>query len=111
MTDFETFVLDKEGVIFRYFKYKRVWTPHEMEEKYSDESIYENGGYGNPVYIRQAIELPYGDILLKLENAIPPEDESLYTQEELDSEENKTYVYEKLSDISLEEFDEDNIRK
>ena len=45
MTDFETFLQDNSETIFRYFKYKKVWTPYELDKKFSDESIYENGGY------------------------------------------------------------------
>ena len=108
MTDMETFLLDNQDKIFRYYKYKRVWTPFELDKKYSDESMFENGGYAEFVYVRQAIELPDGDVLLKLELTHNPEDDILYQ----DEEDNETiYKYEKLSDIVLEECSIDNKRE
>ena len=104
MTDFDTFVLDNQDKIFRYYKYVRVWTPFELDKKYSDESIFENDGYAEFAYIRQAIELPDGDILLKLEITHSPEDDMLYQDEDND----RIYKYEKLSDIVLEEYSSDN---
>ena len=108
MTDFDTFILDNSNKIFRYYKYKRVWTPFELDKKYSDESIFENGGYAEFVYIRQAIELPDGDILLKLEVTYNPDDDILYQDKD---EEDILFKYEKLSDIVLEEYVGDNTRK
>lgn len=104
MTDFDTFVLDNQDKIFRYYKYVRVWTPFELDKKYSDESIFENGGYAKFAYIRQAIELPDRDVLLKLEITHSPEDDILYQDEDND----RIYIYEKLSDIVLEEYSADN---
>ena len=108
MTDFDTFLADNQGKIFRYYKYVRVWTPFELDKKYSDESIFENGGYAEFVYIRQAIELPDGDVLLKLEITHNPDDDMLYQDE---GENDRIYKYEKLSDIVLEEYTADNDRK
>lgn len=104
MTDFDTFVLDNQDKIFRYYKYVRVWTPFELDKKYSDESIFENGGYAEFAYIRQAIKLPDEDVLLKLEITHSPEDDMLYQDEDND----RIYKYEKLSDIVLEEYSADN---
>lgn len=106
MTDMETFILDNMNKIFRYYKYVRVWTPFELDKKYSDESIFENGGYAEFCYIRQAIELPDGDVLLKLEITHSPEDDILYQDDVND----RIYKYEKLSDIVLEEYSSDNER-
>lgn len=108
MTDFDTFILDNSNKIFRYYKYKRVWTPFELDKKYSDESIFENGGYAEFVYIRQAIELPDGDILLKMEVTNNPDDDILYQDKD---EDDILFKYEKLSDIVLEEYVGDNTRK
>ena len=70
--------------------------------------MFENGGYAEFVYVRQAIELPDGDVLLKLELTHNPEDDILYQ----DEEDNETiYKYEKLSDIVLEECSIDNERE
>ena len=108
MTDMETFILDNQDKIFRWYKYKTVWTPFELDKKYSDESIFENGGYANFCYIRQAIELPDGDVLLKLEDTHSPEDDILYTDED---ENDKKFTYEKLSNIVLEEYSIDNEKR
>ena len=107
MTDMETFILDNMNKIFRYYKYVKVWTPYELDKKYSDESIFENDGYAEFCYIRQAIELPDGDVLLKLEITHSPDDDALYQDE---SELDIIYKYEKLSDIVLEEYVGDNKR-
>lgn len=63
MTDFETWLHDNGDRIYRYWIYKRMFTPEEMDKKWSDQSCYENDEcfYG---IIREAIELPDGDILL-----------------------------------------------
>lgn len=108
MTDFDTFILDNSNKIFRYYKYKRVWTPFELDKKYSDESMFENGGYAEFVYIRQAIELPDGDILLKMEVTNNPDDDILYQDKD---EDDILFKYEKLSDIVLEEYVGDNTGK
>lgn len=106
--DLETFIHDVcDTTVFRMFKYKRVYTPHEMAEKYSDESEYENGGYAVEVYIRNAIELPDGDVLLKLEEVLTQDWEEL--EEEPEGEpKDRVYRYEKLSDIVLYEYEVDN---
>ena len=105
MTDMDTFIADSQGKIFRIYKYKRVYTPYEQEQKYSDESEYENGGYAEFVFIKQAIELPDGDVLLKLEKTYKPSDDFIF--DEYDKK-YKSYRYEKLSDIVIEEYDIDN---
>lgn len=106
MTDFETFLHDfADNRIFRIYKYKRIYTPYEQEQKYSDETVFENGAYPTYVYIKNAIELPNGDILLRMEETIPL-DEQL--DDDIDTS-NKTYIYEKLSDICIREYDSDNV--
>lgn len=102
MIDFDEFLKKNINKVFRIYKYKKVYTPFEIDKKYSDESIYENGGYPTYVYIREAILLPDNDILLKLEETTPvQEQDSLNTKD-------KFYLYEKLSDICLKENDYDN---
>lgn len=92
MTDFETW-LHHIGYdrIFRMWKYKRMFTPYEQKEAFSDESIYEDDTC-DYVKIREAIELPDGDILLGLQTI---EDSS-------DLEDENSYLtYCKLSQIEL----------
>lgn len=63
MTDFETWLHDYGDRIYRYWVYKRMFTPEEQAGKYIDQSCFEDdtAQYG---YIKEAIELPDGDILL-----------------------------------------------
>lgn len=102
MIDFNEFLKNNDNTIFRMYKYKKLYTPYEQDKKYSDETIYENGNYPTYVYIREAIQLPDNDILLKLEETAP-----LCEQNSLDNE-NKFYIYEKLSDICIKESEYDN---
>lgn len=92
MTDFETWLHDVGyDRIFRVWKYKRMFTPYEQKEAFSDESIYEDD-ICDYIKIREAIELPDGDILLGLqtiEDSSDLEDENLYL------------TYCKLSQIEL----------
>lgn len=85
MTDFETWLLDNSDRIYRYWVYKRMFTPHEQEMKYVDQSCFEDVT-ANEGYIREAIELPDGDILLGFEL---PDMETQYIE------------YYKLSEINL----------
>lgn len=105
MTDLETFLHDyADNKIFRIFKYKRIFTPYEQDEKFSDESVFENGNYPIFAYIRNAIELPNGDVLLRLEE-IEPIYDRLDDEKETSQ---KSYIYERLSDICIRECDCDN---
>lgn len=40
--DFETFIHDMDGRIFRYWVYRRMFTPAETEHKYIDQGFYED---------------------------------------------------------------------
>ena len=76
--------------IFLLWEYKRMFTPYEQSEKFSDESLYVNTEC-EFVYIKDVITLPDGDLLL----AISPVDLNGYIE------------YHKLSDISLEKSAKD----
>lgn len=76
--------------IFRMWEYKRMFTPYEQAEKFSDESLYVNTEC-EFVYIKDVITLPNGDLLL----AVSPIDLSGYVE------------YHKLSNISLAKTDKD----
>lgn len=76
--------------IFRMWEYKRMFTPYEQEEKFSDESLYVNTEC-EFVYIKDVIALPDGDLLL----AVSPIDLNGYVE------------YHKLSNISLAKTDKD----
>ena len=51
--DFETFLLDCGERLFRYLVYKRMFTPHEIEKKYSDQSEFNDAYYQDTEYIRR----------------------------------------------------------
>lgn len=66
ITDFETWMLDV-GMdrTFQMLEYRRPgdWTPRELESKYIDQSQYVDDRY-TYIKIKEAIELPDGDILI-----------------------------------------------
>lgn len=90
MTDFTTWLLDNDGRIYRYWVYKRMFTPEEQDAKWSDQSVFEDEecNYG---IIEEAVELPDGDILLGFR--YPTESEDSYSAGYID--------YYKLSEIAL----------
>lgn len=63
MTDFTTWMLDNDGRLYRYWVYRRIWTPYEQEQKFTDESFFESEECEEG-FLREAVELPDGDILL-----------------------------------------------
>lgn len=72
------------NTVFRLWVYKRMFTPYEAENKFSDQSCFESD-YCSHVCIKDVIELPDGDLLLALCNY-----------------ENDNYTaYYKLSEIAL----------
>lgn len=92
MTDFETWLHDVGyDRIFRMWRYKIMFTPYEQKEAFSDESIYEDDEC-DYVKIREAIELPDGDILLGLQ--------TIEDSEDLDDKDSYL-TYERLSRIEL----------
>ena len=99
-TNIGTWILNhEEGQIFRYLVYKKVYTPHEIKEAYSDETEFENGGYIRYARITNVIET-VNDVLLELDELVMNDDY------EFEPAGYKTY--RKLSDIQLYKYDEDN---
>ena len=78
------------NTVFRLWEYKRMFTPYEQAEKFSDESVYVDDEC-EFVYIKDVITLPDGDLLL----AISPLDLDDYV------------AYHKLSEISLGKSEKD----
>lgn len=86
------------NTIFRLWEYKRMFTPYEQDQKFSDESVYVNDEC-DYVRILDVITLPDGDLLLATTYAY--------------SESESSYIsYYKLSEISLakskRDMEEDN---
>lgn len=65
ITDMETWLLDADDRIFRYWVYKKMFTPHEQERKFIDQSCFEDDCC-QFAFIEEAIELGNGDWLLGL---------------------------------------------
>lgn len=105
MTDLETWYFD-EGMdnFYKILIYKKVWTPYEIDKKFSDESAFEDGGYYKIVRILGIIELPNKDVLFKFQE---------YAKDYLEDEPScfkkcGSPFFEKLSDIKLYEVDFDD---
>lgn len=92
ITDIGTWISDNKDKIYRVLIYKKMFTPLEVEKKYIDESEFTENSY-TLVHIVEGIEVP-NDVLLKMLIA--------------NTEEENKYIYKKLSDIQIEEFDFDN---
>lgn len=90
------FINDKQSDIFRYWIYRKIYTPFEQDKKYMDESIYEDDTC-RCAYIRECIKLPDGDVLLGFEDAECFNDKDL----------KRDIQYCKLSEIRLEWYEGD----
>lgn len=91
-TDMETWLSDNSDRIYRFMVYKKLFTPYEQEQKFSDESQFEDTHYRFG-FIEEAIELGHGEWLLGLREII---DGEVYD-----------INYFKLSDIQLSYFEQD----
>ena len=60
---FFDFLEKNKDRIFRFWVYKRIFAPHEQEQKYIDQGEYEDY-HANLGIIREAIVLPDNDLLL-----------------------------------------------
>lgn len=99
MIDFEKWVCDFASKhIIRMLELRKPgqYTPYEVDNKFSDESLYIDDTYRH-IQIKEAIELPDGDILLGFREVY--DEESI----EKDWEESVIY-YKKLSEIELTYF-------
>lgn len=61
--DFHTYVADHPGTIYRYWVYKRKFTPYELDKKFVDQSEFVDTSASFGV-ISKLIELPNGDFLI-----------------------------------------------
>lgn len=98
-SDMKEFFKAHDGHIFRYWIYKKMFTPYEQEEKFIDETIYENEqcSFGR---IIEVSPLPDGDVLL----AFQVDDNYENGINDID------YVtYHKLSEIQLDWCKQDQV--
>ena len=82
MTDFETWLHDYGDRIYRYWVYRRMFTPEEQNAKYIYQSFYESDECLFGV-IKEAIELPDGDVLLGIADVKAQESLEYYRLSEL----------------------------
>ena len=75
--------------IFRMWVYKKMFTPYEQEEKFTDESVYEDIT-STPVRIKEVVELPDKRIMIGVNTFI----------EDTDNE-NEYITYYTLDEIRL----------
>ena len=83
-----------EDRVFRLWVFKKMFTPYEQDEKFSDESVYVDD-VCKFVMIKELIELPDGDLLIGFQDA--------------DSD-NEYLEYFKLSEIRLDYCQSDKER-
>ena len=96
--DIHTWLSDEaEDRVFRMWVFKRMFTPYEQEEKFSDESVYVDDTC-KFVIIKELIELPDGDLLIGFQDADDADSDNLYLE------------YYKLSEIRLDYRPEDKER-
>lgn len=92
--DFETWLEENKDNFFIISKYKKIFTPLELEKKYIDQSIYEDS---KKVKILGAIKIPNGDIILHLWEYYCDDEDNL-----------KPLVfggfYENLNDINISDY-------
>ena len=92
-TDMETWLCDNSDRIYRFVVYKKLFTPYEQEQKFSDESQFEDTGYRFGL-IEESIDLGHGEWLLGF-------------REIIDGGVSGCISYFKLSDIQLSYFELD----
>ena len=85
--DIHTWLSDVgEERVFRMWIFKKMFTPYEQDEKFSDESVYVDDTC-KFVMIKELIELPDGDLLIGFQDT---DNDNLYLE------------YYKLSEIRLD---------
>ena len=93
--DIHTWLSDVgEERVFRMWVFKKMFTPYEQDEKFSDESVYVDDTC-NLVMIKELIELPDGDLLIGFQDT---DSDNLYLE------------YYKLSEIRLDYYQNDKER-
>ena len=96
--DIHTWLSDVgEERVFRMWVFKKMFTPYEQDEKFSDESVYVDD-ICKYVMIKELIELPDGDLFIGFQDADDADSDNLYLE------------YYKLSEIRLDYCQSDKER-
>ena len=91
--DFFSFLERNKDRLFRFWVYKRMFTPLEQEMMYTDQDVYEDY-HANTGIIKEAIVLPDNDLLLGFYIITDT------TADEIDAQ--RQLQYYKLSEIRME---------
>ena len=97
--DMKTWVEENKDTVFRYVVYRRMWTPYEMEHKFSDESEYRDIMYSFGKIV-DVIDLGGGEWFIGF---------SSYDNETRRECSPKIIEYYRLSEIRLSIFEYDAI--
>lgn len=92
---------DNRGAVFRYLTYKKLFTPYEQENKFMDESQFEDIHYSYGK-LEGVFDLGSGEVLLAFRELL--DGYNPCTSKD-DFEETGMTVYRRLSDIQLYKFD------
>ena len=98
-TDMESWLIDNDGRVFRFWVFKKMFTPYEQQAAFVDESVYEDTHCSFGV-IDEAVDLD-GDWLLGLRIV----DEETVGEDELSFWPGVNYY--RLSEIRLSYFEAD----
>ena len=72
--NFKQFFEQNPGRIYRYWVYRRMFTPYEQKQAYMDESFFEQSQALFGV-VREVVPLPNGDLLLGIADITEDESE------------------------------------
>ena len=90
--DIWTYLQDTSGRVFRYWVFKRMFTPLESDRKYVDQSEFVDS-YASFGIIRECVPLPDNDLLIGFQDVNIDDPENLCLN---------SISYFKLSEIRLE---------
>lgn len=79
--------------IFRFWVYRKVYTPYEQQKAFSDESVFEDT-YAIFGFVAECISLGNGDFLLGFRTVADPDEENVQAY-------NGPIEYYKLSEIRM----------
>lgn len=94
ITDMPTWISDNSDRIYGFLVYKKIYTPYEQEQKFEDESQFENEQL-TFCKIKEAVDLGSGDWLLGLQLLFKDDP----------NEDANNLDYHRLSDIQLCSYD------
>lgn len=102
-TDLQTWLMDYGDRVYRILKYRKEgqYTPYEIENKFEDESLFEDIHY-KKVVIDEVVELPDKDLLIGFREVFIDDTDEEYGY-------SGSIEYYKLSEIKLECFACDQI--